>query len=280
MKYAFFPGCSFKGAAGYEESAKSVCSMLGLDLVEIDDWNCCGATTYWSINEVKAHLLPARIMALALRQGFKEIVTACNACYSTLRKAHEKLRHSGEMLEKVNAALSVEGLEFKPGLRIRHLLEVIANDCGEGRIKRLVKADLSDLGIAPYYGCQLTRPWSDIDDPHRPLLLDRIIKAAGAKPLENYSARTECCGAAQMVAHRDLCIPLNKRILKEAKNKAADAICTICPLCQLNLDSAQIDQEMQGIPVIFFTQLLGLSFGIPKSRLELNKLITPFKAAV
>ncbi|OQX62950.1 MAG: hypothetical protein B5M56_04485 [Desulfococcus sp. 4484_241] len=280
MKYGFFPGCSYKGAAGYKESTEAVCRVLGIELEEIQDWNCCGATSYWSTESLKAYVLPARIMALAEKQGFSEIVNVCNACYSTLRKAQEKLSGDETLKEKVNLALAEEGLEYTGNFKIRHLMEVIVNDIGTDKIKEHVKAGLSNLTIAPYYGCQLNRPWADIDDAHNPVLMDGLIRAVGAKPLENYSAKTECCGAAQMVAYKELCVPLNRRIVKDAVNKGANAICTVCPLCQLNVDSSQAGLGLPKIPVIFFTQLMGLAFGLTEEDLMLNKLLTPFKTAV
>jgi len=280
MKYGFFPGCSYKGAAGYKESTEAVSRLLGVELAEIQDWNCCGATSYWSTQTLEAYVLPARIMALAEKQGFSEIVNVCNACYSTLRKAHERLAGDSDLKQKVNLSLAEEGLEYKENLKIRHLMEVIVNDLNADDIKKHIKKDLSGLVVAPYYGCQLSRPWADIDDAHYPVLMDRLIEIVGAKPLNNYSAKAECCGAAHMVAHKDFCIPLNNRIVKDAVSKGAQTICTLCPLCQLNVDSSQNGPGLPKMPVIFFTQLMGLAFGLTEKDLLLNKLLTPFKIAV
>ena len=280
MKYGFFPGCSYKGAAGYKESTEAVSQLLGIELVEIKDWNCCGATSYWSTQSLEAYVLPARIMALAEKQKFSEIVNVCNACYSTLRKAHEKLTQDSDLKQKVNLALAEEGLTYSGNLKIRHFMEVIVNDLKADDIKKHIKKDLSGLVVAPYYGCQLNRPWADIDDAYYPVLMDRLIEIVGAKPLKNYSAKTECCGAAHMVAHKDFCIPLNNRIIKDAVSKGAQSICTLCPLCQLNVDSSQQGLGLPKMPVIFFTQLMGLAFGFSEKDLMLNKLLTPFKMAV
>lgn len=280
MKYGFFPGCSYKGAAGYKESTEAVSRLLGIELVEIQDWNCCGATSYWSTQSLEAYVLPARIMALAEKQGFSEIVNVCNACYSTLRKAQEKLAQDNALKEKVNLALAEEGLTYSGDLKIRHLMEVIVNDVNADDIKKHIKKTLSDLVVAPYYGCQLNRPWVDIDDAQYPVLMDRLIEMVGAKPLKNYSAKTECCGAAHMVAHKDFCMPLNKRIVQDAVNKGAQSICTLCPLCQFNVDASQKGPESPKLPVLFFTQLMGLAFGLSEKDLMLQKLLTPFKVAV
>ncbi len=280
MKYGFFPGCSYKGAAGYKESTEAVSRLLGIELVEIRDWNCCGATSYWSTQSLEAYVLPARIMALAEKQGVAEIVNVCNACYFTLRKAHERLARDNDLNQKVNLALAEEGLKYTGNLNIRHFMEVIVNDLNPDDIKKHIKKDLSGLVVAPYYGCQLNRPWADIDDAHHPVLMDRLIEMVGARPLKNYSAKTECCGAAHMVAHRDLCLPLNKRIVQDAVNKGAQTICTLCPLCQFNVDASQHKPGLMKLPVIFFTQLIGLAFGLSEKDLKLQKLLTPFKMAV
>lgn len=278
MKYGFFPGCSYKGAAGYRESTDAVMQTLGIELAEIADWNCCGATSYWSTQNLSAYVLPARIMALSQKQGYNEIVNVCNACYSTLRKANERLSEDADLLRQVNLALAEEGLCYTGNLKIRHLMEVLVNDMDAGEIRKYVQKDLSGLVVAPYYGCQLNRPWADTDDAHYPVLMDRLIEAVGAKPLRNYSAKTECCGAAHMVAHRHLCLPLNERIIRDAAVKGAQTIATLCPLCQFNVDAASSRLSASSrMPVIFFTQLMGLAFGFSAKDLQLHRLLTPFE---
>jgi heterodisulfide reductase subunit B len=280
MKYGFFPGCSYKGAAGYRESTEVVLQTLGIELAEITDWNCCGATSYWSTQRLSAYVLPARIMALAQKQGYSEIVNVCNACYATLRKANERLAEDAELLGKVNLALGEEGLCYTGALKIRHLMEVLMHDMDAEAIRSHVRKDLSELVVAPYYGCQLDRPWADLDDAHYPVMMDRLIETVGAKPLENYSAKTECCGAAHMVAHKDLCLPLNERIIRDAAVKGAQTICTLCPLCQFNVDSCGTLPGLPKMPVIFFTQLMGLAFGFSEKELQLRRLLTPFEVAI
>ena len=277
MKYGFFPGCSFEGAAGYKESTEAICRELDIELVEIKDWNCCGATSYWSTQDLKSYVLPARTMALAEKQNFSQIMNVCNACYSTLRKAAAKLDEDEELREKVNSALNEEGLEYTGNLEIRHFMEILVNDFDANEIKKHITTDLSKFVVAPYYGCQLNRPWDDIDDTINPVLMDRLIEIIGAQPLTNYSAKTECCGAAHMVAHKDNCVLLNRRIVQDAVDKGAKTICTLCPLCQFNVDTSQLGNTFANIPVLFFTQLMGLAFGLDKDDVMLNKLLIPFK---
>ena len=177
-------------------------------------------------------------------------------------------------------ALKEENLEYTGKPEIRHFMEILVNDFNPDEIKKHVKTDLSELIVAPYYGCQLNRPWGDIDDTVNPVLMDRLVKALGADPLTNYSAKTECCGAAHMVVHKENCVILNRRIVQDALEKEAGVICTLCPLCQFNVDASQVGNRLPNIPVVFFTQLMGLAFGLGRDDLMLNKLITPFKLAV
>ncbi|MCK5784616.1 MAG: CoB--CoM heterodisulfide reductase iron-sulfur subunit B family protein [Desulfobacterales bacterium] len=280
MKYGFYPGCTYAGSAGYKESTEAVSHILDTELVEIQDWNCCGATTYLSTKDLSAYVLPARVMALAEKQNFKEIVTVCSACYSTLRKVSEKLASNEELLKNVNIALSEEGLHYTGPVKIRHYIEVVVSDLDTEMIKNKIKNDLKELIVAPYYGCQLNRPWGDMDDSLYPMMMDILCKTAGATVLTDYSAKTSCCGAASMLPHKNDCIPLNKRIVMDALNKGANVISTLCPLCQLNVDSSQTKFDLPDIPVIFFTQLLGLAFGISKEDLGLQKLLVPFNLNV
>lgn len=176
--------------------------------------------------------------------------------------------------------MAEEGLVYTGNFKIRHLMEVMVTDLGVDVIRDHVQKDLSGLVVAPYYGCQLNRPWADMDDAHYPVMMDRLIETVGATPLANYSAKTECCGAALMVAHRNFCLPLNQRIVKAAVVKGAQTICTLCPLCQLNVDASQQNSRLPKLPVIFFTQLMGLAFGLSEKSLGLRKLLTPFKIVV
>ena len=283
MKYLYYPGCSLEGTAKeYNLSTQAFMKAVGAELVEIEDWVCCGASAAEATSQLLSLALPAMNLAIAENmEGSEDILVPCSACYLNLKKVEEKTRKDPELLEKINTVIQEKNLRLKGGgARTRHLLDVISKDIGPEEIRSRVKQKLSNLSIAPYYGCQLNRPWADIDDAHNPVLMDGLIRAVGAKPLENYSAKTECCGAAQMVAYKELCVPLNRRIVKDAVNKGANAICTVCPLCQLNVDSSQAGLGLPKIPVIFFTQLMGLAFGLTEEDLMLNKLLTPFKTAV
>ena len=280
MKYGFFPGCTYKGSAGYKESTEAVSQILGTELVEIEGWNCCGATSYWSLEDLPALVLPARVMALAEKQNFKEVVNVCNACYSTLRKAQDKLAKDERLMEQVNEALAEEALSYTGSIKIRHYMEVLVNDLDPHEIKKHIKVDLKELTVAPYYGCQLNRPWGDIDDLQHPVMMDRLIETLGAGVATNYSAKTICCGASHMMPYEKSCLPQVRRIVNDALAKEARAISTVCPLCQFNVDAAQSGLDLPDMPVLYFTQLLGLAFGLGEKDLQLKKLLVPFKIAI
>ncbi len=280
MKTVFYPGCTLKSAAGYQESIEAVLGALGVDLPEVEDWNCCGATAYFSLDEMAALALPARVMAIAEEMEADQVVTPCNACYATLRKARAILAEEEDLKEKVNKALGVEGKLYKGRVQVRHLLDFFMEPQVRETWKARIQRPLEELSVAPYYGCQYTRPQTDGEDhPERPVTLDLFLEDLGARVVD-FTAKTYCCGAAQMVAHEDACLPLVKRILLDARQKGARAVVAICPLCQFNLDAPQAKLNIGSMPVVYFTQLLGLAMGLDERNLGLKKLLVPFKVAL
>lgn len=277
MKYAFYPGCTLKSAAGYEESIKFTLEALDLSIPEVEDWNCCGATAYFSLEELTALVLPARVMAIAEAMGAEIITTPCNACYATLRKARYILSEDEGLKEKVNKALAEEDKRYRGKVKVKHLLDYYLDPEILPLWREKIIHPLKTFKVAPYYGCQYSRPQvEDEDHPERPQALDRFLETIGCQVVD-FSSRTACCGAAQMVAHEKACEPLVKRILTDAKQKGAHFIAAICPLCQFNLDAPQERLHIEKIPVVYFTQLLGIAMGIGEKKLGLSKLLVPFK---
>ncbi len=270
--YGFFPGCSYETAAGYAESVQAVCRTLDLTLVEIADWNCCGATSLFSLHETDALLVNARLLALANRQGFDQVVTVCNACYTTLRKAIRVFETHPDLLATANAHLAGESLQVERLLPVRHLLEILYHDVDEDIWQQCRPRNWAPVPVAAYYGCQLTRPWSDVDHPEHPTLMDRFIERLGFVVVE-HSAKTLCCGASHVLPHEKACRKLIERILTEIQGKGARLISTVCPLCQFNLDAKQHQLPGPNIAVPYFTQLAGLALGISPSQLGLKKLL-------
>mmetsp|Transcript_22084 Transcript_22084/g.10473 ORF Transcript_22084/g.10473 Transcript_22084/m.10473 type:complete len:284 (-) Transcript_22084:62-913(-) len=274
MKYGFFPGCSYGSAAGYRESVDAISRVLGIRLMEIPDWNCCGATSFFSIDEFKAIALAGRVFALSKASGFTEIVTTCNACYTTLRKAWSILARYPDQLDSINNSLIHEGLKIEGSITVRHILDVLVNDVPKEIWLHNRVYDNTDLKVAGYYGCQLTRPWGDLDHPERPDILECFIERLGFVPVD-HSAKTICCGASHAVPYAKDCRSLILRILNEVRIKGAQIVTTVCPMCQFNLDAGQQTSGQSPIPITFFTQLSGFALGLDPGALGFKKLLIP-----
>jgi heterodisulfide reductase subunit B len=271
MRYLYYPGCSMDASAkSYLDSLLAIRDVLGLELEEIRDWNCCGATEYFSVSLLPAYALVSRNLALAARQanGCNTVVASCSACYLNLAKTEHYLREDKALNEKVNAALAAGGLDYKPGsLEVRHLLDIIYHDVGLEAVKRSVVQPLKGLRVAPYYGCLIPRP----DYDHRysnheyPTELDKLMKALGAEVVD-FPLKSHCCGGHMTQISAPVAYELIRRLLHSATEYRADVIATLCPMCQLNLDAYQGEMNRYfrtdyRVPVLFFTQLIGLAFG-------------------
>ncbi len=283
MKYLYFPGCSLKGTGkAYEESLLAVFRALGVELKEIEDWNCCGATAYMSVDETKSYALAGRNLAIAEREGL-DVIAPCSACYLVLNKTQKNLQDHADIRRKVVAALKTAGLDYKGTVRVRHPLDVLINDVGLDAIAQRIQAPLKGHKFAPYYGCQIVRPYATFDDQDDPVTMDRIIKAAGADCV-TYPLKTRCCGGSLTGTVPEAGLRLAYIILKEAKKRGAEAVVTVCPLCQFNLDGYQ-DQiarkyEALDLPVVYFTQILGLAMGLPAAGLGLQRGIVSADAVL
>lgn len=275
MKAVFYPGCTFKTSAGYLESYEEINKVLEIKLPELEDWNCCGATALFSVDELLSLVFPARNIAKAEKLNFDTLLTPCNACYATLRKVKHILETDRDLRKKVQNILEEEDLKYRGNIRIRHLLDYYLTEEILNKIKERQKRKLSHIKVACYYGCQYTRPivGEETDHPEFPVNLDRLVVQLGAEAID-FTAKTYCCGASMMVLHKRECTNLIKKIVMDAKNKGADLLVSICPLCQFNLEIAMEDLG-ENIPVIFFTQLIGLALGIGWDKLGFDKLLIP-----
>lgn len=283
MRYQYFPGCSLKSSGrSYEESLLAVFRMLEIPLAELDDWNCCGATAYMSVDEVQAFALAARNLALAEKTSTDapvELIAPCAACHLVLLKTQRYLTEHGELREKVTAGLRAVGLTYGGGVRVRHPLDVLVNDLGVEQIAKRVTQPLKDIKVACYYGCQVLRPFATFDSIHTPTTMDRIVKALGATPVD-WPLKTRCCGGTLMGTIPETGLRLNRILLKEAKRRGADILITVCPLCQFNLEcyQDQIGQkfgESVALPVLYLTQLMGMAFGLTDRDLGIQRLFVP-----
>lgn len=275
-RYTFFPGCSSSEgtAAAYGESIRAIAPRLDLELVELEDWNCCGATPFMSTNELESLCVATRNLALAEKTGV-ELVTPCSACYSVLNRANTQLRQYPQTRAKVDDCLSAANLRYKGTVKVRHLFETIYTDVGPEAIRSKVTKPLSGLKVAPYYGCQILRPESSLDNQDNPQSFERIIASLGAEPTA-FPLKTRCCGGSLVISELDLAAGLIRQLLESATANGANCVATLCPLCYTVLDAYQsIANKKFGssynVPIFFFTQLIGLALGVEPKALALEK---------
>ncbi|MFH1349570.1 MAG: CoB--CoM heterodisulfide reductase iron-sulfur subunit B family protein [Pseudomonadota bacterium] len=274
MKYIYYPGCSLEGTAReYNGSTQAAMRAMGAELFELEDWTCCGASAAEATSYLLSMVLAARNLALGEKMNVGgDFLIPCSACYLNLRRVEDHVQRDGKLLNKINEALGEESLKYKGGIKVRHLLDVLATDFNPDDIRALVKKELSGLHVAPYYGCQVLRPYVTFDDPQEPRSMESLLEALGAE-IFPWSVGGKCCGAALMTTKKDVALELTGGILKAAQG--ADCIVTVCPMCQMNLEAYQAPiskaqgQEMN-ISILYLPQLLGLAFGLSSKELKLN----------
>lgn len=278
--YTYFPGCSSSdgGAMAYGWSTQAVAKALDVELIELDDWNCCGSTPYTSVDELASYCISARNLALAEKRGL-DLVTPCSSCYVILNRTNHSLKEYPKLKAKVTEALAAGGMEYQGKVTVRHILDVFANDIGTQAIASKVKRNFKGLKVAPYYGCQVVRPGPSFDSPEYPESLDRLIESLGAEAV-SFPLKARCCGGSLIISEEDLAVGLMHKLLDNAASNGAECIATVCPLCQTNLEVYQnrVNKKFKtdfNIPVLFFTQLMGIALGIEDRALGLQKSIIP-----
>jgi heterodisulfide reductase subunit B len=272
MNYTYFPGCSMESTAyDYDASARAVMKALGHELVELPDWNCCGATGAEVVSHLLSIALPARNLAKAQEMG-DQIVTTCSSCYLNLFRVNSHLAMEPELQQELDIVLDEVGLHYDGKLRVRHLLELLVTDIGVKAIARRVQRRLGGIRVAPYYGCLVVRPYAEFDGPDLPTSMDWLLMALGAAVVP-YAMKTRCCGGVLMTTQKEIAVKLVGDLLNPIRD--VDCVVTVCPLCQLNLEAYQ--REVSGqlgapvhIPVLYFTQLMGLAFALPEEDLKLK----------
>ncbi len=288
--YEYYPGCSLKGTGKpYEESMLAVFEALGVGIDELEDWNCCGATAYMAVDEKKAVALASRNLALAERTG-KDLVAPCNACWLVLNKTAGYLEADADLKNLVCGALaetctgsngsSGTPLTYEGNVHVRHPLDVMVNDIGVEAIAEKITTPLSGLRVAPYYGCQIVRPLAPFDDQHDPMTMDHLLETTGCDVASDYPFKTRCCGASQMMTMPDVGIDLVSLLLEDAVARNIDVIAVACPLCQFNLEAYQKKVSKRigrktSIPILYFTQLIGMAMGIEHKRLGVQRSFIP-----
>ncbi len=280
LKTGYFPGCSQTGTAKeYDMSLRKVTEKLGLTLSEIEDWNCCGATSAHVTSHKLANALAMRNIVLAAEQGLEEIVAPCAACYSRLLLSQHETNRNPKTREETEELLEHK---IEKTINILNLIEMLQK-IGTEKIKNAISNPLKDIKVACYYGCLLVRP-ADIthfDDAEQPNSMEELVEITGAKTVD-WNFKTECCGAGHSMARREIVVDLSKKILDNARSQNADVIVVACPMCHYNLDMRQMvmkkeSKEHKEIPVLFLTELIGLAMGVDEHELGIDKHYVKFK---
>ncbi len=275
MTYLYYPGCSLEGTAKeYDRSTRALFNAMGLELTEIAGWTCCGASAAEAQSDLLSIVLPARNLALAesMDKSAADILVPCSACYLNLKRAAEETRKDPGLLARVNEALAAEGLVLRGIKKVRHLLDVLVTDIGVQGLRSHMQTGMDRLRVAPYYGCQCLRPYAVFDDPEQPASMEPLILATGAG-LHDWHMAARCCGASLMNIQPEIGRDMVAAILAGAVG--ADAIVTVCPMCQMNLEGYQnqvsrsAHQDLHQA-IIYLPQFLGLAMGIAPRELALD----------
>ncbi len=277
MDLSYYPGCTLKTKAkNLEDSAIVAMRVLGINLVEIQRWNCCGTVYSLADDDLAHHLAPVRNLIRVKEQGSNKVATLCSFCYNTLKRANLLIQKDSEKRKTLNDFMEEE-IDYNGEVEVVQLLEVLRDEIGWGNISEKVKTPLHGLRVAPYYGCTLLRPQEvAIDQVERPTILHQLMETIGAEAID-FPFATECCGSFQIVTNPDLITQRAWDILSSALRRGAEALVLTCPLCNFNLGQRQQEllqkySDFQGIPIFYFSQLLALSLQLDaqECHFELN----------
>jgi len=274
VKYAYYPGCSLHSTAKeYDRSLCAVYEKVGIELEEVKNWICCGSSWAHPTSKLLSLALPLKNLAEIENGGFREVIVPCVECFSRFKAALY------EIADKPKLATEVEGIiehKFTGEIKVYHPLDILSSNTALSQLTKLVKNDLSELKVVCYYGCLLTRPpkVTQFDDCEYPQSMDKILQALGVSTLD-WSYKTDCCGASFALTRTEIVLKLSRDILEGAKSVGADAIVVACPMCHSNLDTREeeIEEKYQvtyHLPILYFTQLMGLAFDIPEEKLLLK----------
>jgi heterodisulfide reductase subunit B len=262
LKVAYYPGCSLEATAKeYDDSFRAVCQILGVELEEVPDWSCCGASSAHTTNHLLSLALPARNMALVEGKGL-DLVAPCPGCFINLKHAYLELGDDGELRKKLEEII---GMPYTGSVKLRTVFDV-CREVGIENIQAKVKRSLNGLKLANYHGCFARFPGvADVDDPENPQHMDELMGALGAESVD-WSHKTECCGGNMVLARTDIVIKLVDDICQSARRSGAEAIVSVCPLCQANLDTRQMGKDK--LPIFYFSELMGLALGVEDKRVR------------
>lgn len=274
MDYLYFPGCTlYTKAKNLDTAARESARIVGFELHELPNWTCCGAAFPLATDNIMALLPPSRILANAMKEGGK-LTTLCSVCFNVLRRTLHLLESDPEKREKIFDFIE---MEYRDGLYLPHYLEILRDEIGFENLKGKVRRDLKGLKVASFYGCMLLRPFEEMkfDDKENPTIFESFIESIGCEPVD-FPYKIECCGSFQSVGAPEVATECGYAILSSAIKNGAEVVVTTCPLCQYNLDTKQKEikekyPDFQGLPVLYFSQLMGLSLDLPMETLDFQR---------
>jgi len=274
---AYYPGCSLHSTASeFNTSTKSVCSALDMQLIEPKGWICCGSSAAHRADPEAGTRFPVENLAIIEKSGFSEVTMPCAACFNRHKAAQYKIHKHPERKAAVDDAI---GYDYKDTVQVTTLIDAILDHAGAEKVASLVSGDLSKLNAVCYYGCLLTRPpeVTGAESPENPEEMDRLMQALGINVID-WSYKTSCCGASHSLTRPDIVFELSSNLIRHAQEAGADVIIVACPLCHTNLDARQFQMDLESpTPVLYFTQLMALAFGLPESSAALKKnLVDPY----
>jgi heterodisulfide reductase subunit B len=265
MRVSYFPGCTLNTSGkGFDNAVRASSAAVGLELVELPEWNCCGATYPLIIDNMLELAAAAHILVAARKHG-DVVTTACTTCYNVLKRANKFIREHEEERERINAFVEAE---YAGEVEVKDILHLLRDDVGFDAVGEKVRQPLEGLKVAAYYGCMVLRPPSEVayDDPDHPMSLDNLMSALGATAVD-FPHKNECCGAYLAVEAPSVTQDMVYTILRSAQLAGAEAVVTNCPLCQFNLDKQQAEMRKayasyRPVPIFYFSQLMGLALGL------------------
>ncbi len=281
VRIPYYPGCTLKTKAqGFERSAMDCARVIGFEMDELKDWNCCGASYPLTKDNLMGLAAPTNILVEAERRCQEQevdslLITLCTFCYNTLKRTEYAFQQEPKKLETLNAFLE---RKYKGSIRVVHYLEYLRDVIGFDNLSKMIKTDMSKFRVAPYYGCLLLKPKKEInlDDPEDPVILHDFLDALGCQVVD-FPAQVDCCGSYLVMREPEKVARLSHNILAEAVEYGAQALVTACPLCQSNLDKSQSVKDsgspfvdFEGVPVLYFTQLLAVALGLSTEEHQLE----------
>jgi heterodisulfide reductase subunit B len=276
MKVSYYPGCTLKSnAKNFEDSTLCSLKELGIEVKELDRWNCCGTVYSLAADDLMRHLASIRNLIRVKEAQSDSVMTLCAMCYNTLKRVNEKVKADPEGLEKIHKFMNEEKIPYTGDVKVRHLLELLRDEIKFETIAKKVRRPLRDLKVSSYYGCLLVRPKEiGLDDMENPTILDDLTAVLGATPVD-FPYKTECCGAYQTVDKPATVAERTFSILSSARGRGADLVSVSCPLCAFNLDhrqkeTAQRYSEFKKMPILYFTQLMAIALGCGEKDLRLD----------